>query len=220
MRADWVAGEDDLVIAHPKLGQVRHIAWQKPDGSVAYDQIVRAEQGGAICLLVDQLGRIGLIKAWRPVTTNQAEYAQAWPNVDVSQLGRESLEAPRGFPEKSDPTVADTALREAGEEAGAELSAIISYHELAPIVDNTSMSCHFTDVVLAQVDSNLLREIRQDPNEGLIGKAVFYTQGEIDELIATGQLFCGMTLTALALYAAHQRYTERQHAAWSQMDAR
>lgn len=48
-------------------------------------------------------------------------------------------------------------------------------------------------------------EITQDPNEGILKGVVWYTRDEVDNLITTGQIFCGFTQAGLAMYDAHVR---------------
>lgn len=149
-QTDWAPTPDEgnFVIGRSNV-QVVIVTWVDENGNKQYSQILRAEKGGGMTVLVDQDGRFGLATFERPVTKNQADWAAGWPEIDVSLLGLPSLEFPRGFPKVADPTAVDTALREAGEETGAHLSAIVSYEEIGQTVDNTTFSPHMTTVVYA-----------------------------------------------------------------------
>lgn len=201
---DWnpLPAEGDVVIQRGNV-KVILVTWVDPvTGKVNYSQILRCEQGGGLTLLVDDLGRIGLITVYRPVVRDQAEWAAQWPNVNPQLLGRPSLELPRGFPKVGDPTAEDTSLREAGEEAGLTLSAIRSYSTLAMVSDNTTFSPHLTTFVVARVDSAELGKNRPqpDPNEGILKGVQWFTLPALKGLVDGGYLFCGYTLSAIGAY--------------------
>ena len=202
-KAGWTTSEK-FVIANPKLRRVRHIVWlqDQPDGStkVLYDQIILEEQGGAISVLTDEDGRLGFVKVFRPINNDQQKWARDFLNDEnnIEELGRESIEFPRGFPKGSE-SVLETGAREAEEEGDR---AIKSVKLIGWLNENTTFTPHNTAVVLGKV-SNQASTLQTDPNEGLIKKLFWLTREEVSEKILKGEIICGLTLAALAHFDAH-----------------
>lgn len=175
-------------------------------GARRWVQILRAEKGGALTLLVDPDGRIGLSRVERPVTRDQNAWAAAWPKLRLDTLGRISWELTRGFAAPEDMTPSDTAFREAKAEGGVVSGAIVEFGFLGWSNDNTSSSPHQTTDMWAMVNPAWLADPTPDPNEGIIGSVQWFTLEELDELRRSGDLFCNYTLGAIALWMIMQGF--------------
>ncbi|HPN96528.1 MAG TPA: NUDIX domain-containing protein [Candidatus Moranbacteria bacterium] len=194
--AGWKPG-DDSVIENPKLGcKVVHVMWVSPEGDkVLYDQAIRAEKGGGVFLPVDEKGRVGLKKVWRPQTNDQEAYARNFPNINLSELGRFSYEIPRGFPKMRE-SGHEAAIREAKEETE---SVVVSARNLGRFCDNTAFSPHLTDFVVGQIDMSRSSGLTADQNDQLMKGVEWFTWEELIELRKEGKLYCCFTLSALAI---------------------
>ena len=192
----WIQGDGSVVIINRHFGQVIHV-WNCEDNKVLFDGIVRAEQGGGVFLPVDQHGRVGLQQVWRPQTTDMKAWRAAWPEVDVTTLGRLSLECPRGFAEGSDADGNITAKREAEEETG---SVVARSRPLGQVCDNTASSPHLTTVQIGFIDLSRHSDAKPDPNEKLVKALQYYRIDEVQHMLASGELYCGYTIAAIGLY--------------------
>ena len=190
-------GESNVVIEQPKLGVVvERVMWMNGN-EVAYDQILRAEKGGGVSLPVDEQGRVGLVKYWRPQTTDQNAWAESFPHFNVEELGRESYELPRGFAKMGKDTDGiDTADVEAEEETG---SKVTSSEHLAYVCDNTASSPHMTQVKLMTIDTTVPSGRNPDPNEGILSKLEYFSLVELNDLEDRGLLYCCYTNTAISI---------------------
>lgn len=200
----WERGEDNLIIAQRKLGvYVYHVMWIDENGKVLYDQILRAESGGGVFLPLDESGRIGLIKQWRPQTRDPEKYAKRFPEIDFSELGRESWEVPRGFANTGE-SGARAARREAREETQSQ---IVTSEDLGIVCDNTAFSPHFTFLAWGELDPSRKPADKPDPNEKLLKGLQFFSRRELAGLQRSGKLYCQFTLSILmAFYFQHQEY--------------
>lgn len=204
MVPSWVPGRDGSIAEGP-YGKITHAAWTDAEGKYVSDQLIRSERGGTVCLLIDNAGRYGLIAAWRPVAKDIEEYRAGWPEVSLSDLGRVSVEAVRGFYEPGDSDAVDTAVREAAEEVGLKKESIAKTVPLAYVVDNTSVSSHFTGVVAFMVGDDGFDQVTPHISENIIKGIIWYTPAEVDGMIRSGEIFCSYTLSAIFLYRLHSR---------------
>lgn len=196
--AGWVIGSDDpmMLLDQPKIGMsVLHVTWLNDEDAVMYDQLLVCERGGGVFIPIDAANRqIGLVKAWRPVTTSQERWMATWPDIDPTILGRASYELPRGMASVSDASGDEAAVREAEEETG---SAVVSSSNLCFVNSNTAINPHMTAVTYGQIDIRKRGKYAADPNEQILGKLTFFDRDGLNELIRSGDLFCGLTLAAL-----------------------
>lgn len=193
----WERGEGNLIVVQKKLGvSVFHVMWTDENGKVLYDQILRAEAGGGVFLPVDAQGRIGLQKQWRPQTMDQEKYAKKFPEVDFSELGRESYELPRGFANLGEGG-AKAARREAREETQSQ---IITSEDLGMVCDNTAFSPHLTFVAWGELDPSRKPADRPDPNEKLLKGVQFFSRRDLARLQREGKLYCAYTLSAIMAF--------------------
>jgi ADP-ribose pyrophosphatase YjhB (NUDIX family) len=187
----------DYVIANEAIGShIFHVMWTNDEGQILYDQVIRAERGGAVFLPVDRQGRVGLIKQWRPQTLDQDRWQSEYPHFKVEGLGRWSFEAPRGFAEVNE-DFSSTAKREAAEETG---SMVLSNHYLGATCDNTAFSPHLTKIFWGEVDPSRRSLEKPDPNERIVGKVEFFSRKQLLKMIRRDDLYCAMTLSALAMF--------------------
>lgn len=194
----WARGEGANVFANASPAIDTHVIHVMvcDDDKVLYDQIIRCERGGGVFLPLDQAGRVGLVKQWRPQTRDMKDWQATYPNIYPGKLGRESWELPRGFAKVGE-SGAETAVREAQEETQ---SSVTSARKLGDVCDNTAFSPHLTGVQIGSVDPTKKPADKPDPNEKLLAPLTFFTPKELKELMRAGQLYDGYTLSALGLY--------------------
>ncbi len=198
-RPGWELFELEGVIAQKKLGVVvRQVMWEDEKGNIAYDQILRAEKGGGMFVPVDESGRVGLMKYWRPQTTDQKAWSENFPNFDVESLGRESWELPRGFAKVEKEQEGDTADIEAEEETQ---SKVVSSESFVFVCDNTAVSPHLTQIKLGVIDTSISSGRKPDPNEGILSKLTFFSLAELKNLQDEGLLYCAYTLSVIGVLA-------------------
>lgn len=199
-KSGWNKGEGDVVLVNPALGKVVHVAVCNDEGKPLYDQFLHAEPVGAVTVPMNSEGKIGIITVARP-TAKPGTYN--YPNFEnnLSNLGWESIEVPRGFPRKGE-IGAQTAAREAGEELGSPIKLIELLGEITP---NTTFHPHRIPVYLAQVDENFTGPIPGDVNEKIL-KVYWVTKSELLGMVKDNQIYCGMTMAAITLAIANGKF--------------
>ncbi|MCX6714652.1 MAG: NUDIX hydrolase [Candidatus Uhrbacteria bacterium] len=196
----WKRREGAEVITNDQLGAtVLHVVVCNDD-AILWDQILRCEIGGGVFLPVDDQQRIGLQKQWRPQTKDQAAWKAEYPNIDVSKLGRDSWEIPRGFAKVGE-TGADAAVREAQEETE---SVVVASTVLGDVCDNTALSPHMTAIQIGKIDPSKKPKDKPDVNEKMLAPLTFFTLKEIKQMVARGEIYDAYTLAALGLYYIDQ----------------
>jgi len=138
---------------------------------------------GAACVCVRRDGpepRILLVEQVRP-----APGIRAW-------------ELPSGMVDEDDDSPAESALRELGEETGAQASLVADLGEIYPDVGVFGAA---VDVVLASFE--FTESDPEDEDEPEVATTRWFTLTEVKELVATGRLRDGVTLSALALAAVY-----------------
>lgn len=199
-RAEGWRGDDSQVIANDALGaHVLHVVVCNDD-MILWDQILRCEIGGGVFLPVDEQQRIGLQKQWRPQTNDSAAWKKEYPNIDVTKLGRDSWEVPRGFAKVGESGAA-AAVREAQEETE---SVVVSSTLLGDVCDNTALSPHMTAIQIGTIDSTRKPQDKPDLNEKMLAPLTFFTLKEIKQMVARGEVYDAYTLAALGLYYIEQ----------------
>lgn len=195
----WGGNEGSVFASQKKLGvSVIHVAWKDQDGKILYDQILRAEKGGGVFLPVDETGRVGLQKMFRPQTTNQKKWAEDFPNIKVEELGRESYEVPRGFAKALELGHA-AAVREAEQETN---SMVVDSMPLGMVCDNTALSPHMTSLAIGKLDRSRRPNEEgdiYDELEDILKPIQFFTLEETGRLITEGKLYCAYTLSAIGM---------------------
>jgi ADP-ribose pyrophosphatase YjhB (NUDIX family) len=190
----WKRGVNSTVIESAKHGVVKWVAWEQGDKAFTYDQILRAEPPGAVFLPVDvKQGKVGLQQGYRPQAQDLTLYTQQYPNFDVANLGRKSMEIPRGFGLQGE-TQKETTQREVESETGGRL---VSMHPLPLCCDNTACSPHFTHVSWGEVDLTKPASFPTDPFEVILKKLRFFSLQEITEMEDRLELYCDYTKSAI-----------------------
>jgi ADP-ribose pyrophosphatase YjhB (NUDIX family) len=193
-RPQWKRRDDKLVLFNKKLGvYIKHVMLEK-NGTIEHDRILRAEQGGGVCLILDDKNRIYLQMQRRFQTRNQEKWSKKFPHYDPTALGRESWEIPRGFAKQGE-TAYQAAKREGGEESGLTLRI---REELGYICDNNTFSPHLTAVAWCEKDPAERTARTSDPCEQ-IERRCFFTLKELAELQQKGKVYDAMTLSAVAM---------------------
>ncbi len=191
----WIADSNSDVIAqNTPFGQILHGVVCQADGRPCYDLPLWAEPVGAICVPVDRSGSIGLIEQYRPapVSNDQAAF---YPVQTLNSQGRWSLELPRGFAEPGEPPE-DTARRETEEELQRQVRRV---QRLGPSNTNTTFFLNNHLIFLVEVDQPAQRSA--DSAE-VIRAVRFFSWDEVLRKVASGEIICGMTKSALLTYYA------------------
>ena len=199
----WKPGDGAVAFGNPKFALVLHVTVTNDEGSPLYDQILRAEAGGGMAVVVNEQGEIGLQHhAFRPQTNNQEAWKEAWPNVEplVAELGRTSWELARGFAglkkkQEGAESGADTAVRETEEETQ---SVVVSAESLGQVCDNTAMSPHMTAIMLVRVDQTRKPSVVADPHEKFLSPLTFFNRKQVVKMMGSGEIYCGYTLGGIA----------------------
>lgn len=200
----WKRGEGDMVFGNPKAALIYHVVWVEEDPTapggfkILYDQILRCEAGGGMSVVIDEQGRIGLMQAFRPQTKDQEAWRKAWPNVDVSKLGRPSWELPRGFA-KVDESGAESGTEAARRETEEETQSIVTTsRSIGYVCDNTASAPHLTAMQIATVDQSRRPQVAADPNEKFLAPLTWFTREQIRDMVRSGEIYCGYTLSGIA----------------------
>lgn len=194
-RPGWNRESPDIALTNSAYGTILHAVVCDGNGQPLYDQPLWLEGTGAICVDVDADERIGLVRHQRPALEFSSK-DRSWPASAVNTQGV-SLELPRGFPNRGE-SPADAAAREAAEETGY---AVLRTTLLGYSNTNTTFYPNSNAVYLVQLDRNRPSSQGPDPNETIHG-VEFHELPIVLSMIATGQIICGMTKSALLSYVA------------------
>ena len=152
--------------------------------------------GGAFLPIKD--GKVGLQRRFRMQTRSMAEYLENFPHdvpAMVSTLGRESLEAPRGYGDLGQDGE-QTSVREAAEETGCRLVTVLNLGEAC---DNTAQSAHLV-TVRCGILGDQVASADPDPHVKVLPKVEYFGMADLARLRREGLLYCGFTLSAIAAY--------------------
>lgn len=193
----WDRVDENQVYENPQFCSIQAVVICKDDGTPLYDQVVVVEPVGAVTIPVNLEGKIGLQTVFRPVILAEGIDPYVAPGnlaINPSDLGRVSIEVPRGFPIKGEKP-GETAFREASEELQ---KLVISAKQIGEVNPNTAYFVHSTPVFLVEVDSTRLTDIPPDVNEKIF-KVDWFSREEVEALVREGKIFCGFTLAVLNL---------------------
>lgn len=195
-KLEWKRGDGDVIVEQFGYARLIHVVNTSADRD-AYDQIVWAYYPGAVCVIVNSAGKLGLVKTFRaaPITSDSQEL---WDpdELDFSKHGRISWEFPRGD-SKTGEDALQTAKREAAEETGLCVSVekVLGYTN-----QNTAYNLFNTPVVLARATKEQ-SAVPIDPTED-IGGVDFKSPIDLLAMIRDGEIICGHTKSAFAMYIA------------------
>lgn len=136
---------------------------------------------GAVCVCVRRDGpqsRVLLVEQDRP-----APGVRLW-------------EVPSGMVDDEDATPAASALRELSEETGVRASFVADLGEIYPDPGVFSASVR---VILAEASAGGQENANADSHEPEVERSRWFIRENVDDLIASGQLRCAISLAALAL---------------------
>lgn len=195
----WYTNVGDWVMSHVKgIGDIIHVVILSDEGQPLWDQWLFFEGVGAITLPVNKKGEIGLVQVARPLLRDMAGYV--YRGADLSELGKYSWELPRGMPYK-DERPEQTAAREGGEELGSPVKVSRRLGNVSP---NTKYFPVQQPLFLAEIDEEYQGPMPADVNEKIL-RVEWTSRHRIDEMIDQGLIFCGFTLSGLALYDSYLR---------------
>jgi len=164
-------------------------------GEPMWDQPVWVEPpGGAVLVPVLPDGRVVLLRHYRPVAAPPG-FLAADPTSALASAGAWSLEFPRGFAEPGE-TAEQAALREAEEETSLRATGCELLGYCNP---NTSFQLHSVAVMQVEL-SEAPAERPADADAAQIGDRLRLSGAEVAAAVARGEVFCGFTLAALALW--------------------
>lgn len=176
---------------------IRHVMIIDDEGKVLYDRILFGIRGGGIFVPVNEEGKVGLIKIWRPQTRDKEKYEKEFPNYDLKDIGQWSWEVPRGLIHEGE-VQENAVLREVREETGA---AVQKWHTLPDVNDSTGFNVHMAPVLYGTLDMNAKVEDQVDKRELIDGKIRFFSLAELNQLrkeaVDDAKLYCLITLGAI-----------------------
>lgn len=191
----WKKGKGDVVYENPKYGKIQAVWSCDEKNNPRYDRILIIEPVGAIGVPINQDNKIGLLSIYREVL-KKGKKPSVEPgnlNTNLSDLGRTSIEVPRGYPEKGE-TYSQTVKRETEEELQAKVIKIKRIGETNP---GTAFFPYSLPVFLVRVNSNKEPGNHFPDSDEKIIKVNWYTIKEIKKMIKRKKIFCGFTLAAL-----------------------
>lgn len=195
-RPSWKGQPPDCLLRDNRFGMLMHVVSCSEQGDPKYDFPIWLERTGAVCVPVNQDGRIVLLRNYRPAVAEPSRLGE-FPVEDPTKFGRLSLELPRGFPEPGE-TPEAAARREVEEETGFIASETVF---LGATNANTTFFPFCNHVYLLRVDHRNPRNPHRQDNER-IDEVILLTRQEVFQRIAGGEIFCGQTKSALMSYFA------------------
>jgi len=199
---EWRIGDGERILMEfvrdgNVLMSVRHVIRKDTKtGEVINDWVLMAEEGGADAVVI-RGNKIGLMKVSRLQAVDQELYKATFPDFDVENLGRTSLEGPRGFGATkllSDELIVEEVQSETGK-------TVSSKRKIGASCDNTSWRSGRSDiyvVTLADEASGTCSEA----TERIISGIEFFTLEEVFTKVRSGELYCGKTMAAIFMAMA------------------
>lgn len=178
-----------------KNNPVVHVYEAEIDAKYGYKQPIVFFDTGVVSVIKNQKGEFGLIKIWRhtPLQSNRKNTFPVFP--DVGDLGIMSYETIRGGVEKEDPNLETALRRELFKEAGIKAEDIIEIKPLASIIGNTAIDIYRAYNFEVVLNDNFKFKVHDDAEKIIQFK--FYTLAEINELVLSNQLVCGLSQAAI-----------------------
>lgn len=195
----WIRGTGDVIVEQRGYGRIYHVV-NVADGRAAYDQIVWAHFPGAVCVLQNSIGQLALVKTSRaaPLKSDTSEMWDPFA-IQLESHGRESWEFPRGNSKEGEDAF-QTAKREAEEETRLPVNAdrVLGYTN-----QNTAYNLFNTPVVLASTNDGVEGSEADSDSTEEIEELVFKSPIEILSMIRDGNIICGHTVAAFAIYISN-----------------
>lgn len=151
--------------------------WFKVEKQKGFHWAAGSKAGGAVVLPITKDNKVICIRIHRP------------------SINRVSLELPRGGLELSDANSIETARRELREETGADVPADRFFH-LGNIAADTGLLRGIAPAFMALVEESDFTAERDHEAEDVL----VLPWEEFANKIASGEVICGITLSAVALY--------------------
>lgn len=188
----WERRSGDVVLHHPRIGQIIHTIVCRDDGTPLYDDYLQHEAVGVIVVPVSiqEPRRTCFVLIDRPVF--QEGVGQTYPGLDYATLGGLSLEVPRGSFMPGETT--EQAVRRVAEQKTG--CAVLDVGALGRLNPNTRFNPQKHYVFRAAVDQSVAgaHPLALDVK---IASTIWLTADEIKGMIRDGTVFCGMTQAAL-----------------------
>jgi ADP-ribose pyrophosphatase YjhB (NUDIX family) len=184
---DWISNpRAGVIIENQRLGvRLKHFAVIGESGEYLYDTFgIEELPGNSVCVVVDQLERIGLLREYRMMPE------------------REFWACPRGFSNDAAEERIATARREAVEELGLEDDQVLNdVRVLGQLFQNTTFFIMPVGVVLIKIINTPSQSTAVTTQEHEdIRQVQFFDLKTVRQMIANGEIDCGLTLGALMLY--------------------
>lgn len=192
-------GDGDVLVVNDPFNREYHLAVINTEtGRFVYDLPARCEPRGAIAVPVDGQARVALIRQWRAVPAATSAESSFPPTVDddnvLTRRGFWSWELPRGFPSPGE-SGAEAARREVEEETRLRVAAV---RPLGWSNFNTAVMMSDQPIYAVRVDEKAELTDDFDEEGEKIDGLRWFTMDELRNLVASGQLRCGITLGALS----------------------
>ncbi len=191
--------KDDKLLENKNYGSVKHVVVCDDEGKPIYDQIELREQPGSIAVpyFFDRVYHLGVIEKPRRIIEDPTTGEQGTTI---------STEFPMGFANKGE-TSEETARRELSEETNAVIRTITYLGSINPLPAYYAVQ-RSNEVFAAEIDQAKLEEIlsrglsKEAQKEGIVN-ARYVSIYEVRDLINSGEIFCGLTQSALAKFICH-----------------
>ena len=177
------------------LGEIEQVVVCQPDGTPLWDQPAWTEAIGAVTVVVNKKGEIGLIKNFRPIPLEAGVKATYPERAAFGQHGRVFWEVPRGFPVKAE-SPEQAAVRKTAEKIGLP---VLNVEKIGEFNANNAFFVHNIPVFVAEVDEDWQGKVPGDINEKIF-QVKFYRPEEVKRMIKDGRIQCALSLAALQLF--------------------
>jgi len=195
LKKGWKKGRGDIIYENPQYGRIQAVV--NSTKIKHYDTIIWIEPtGSGIVVMFNEKKRIYLHQEKRPaVARKKTNIRPGKLSVDLSNLGMNSLEVPRGFYDKKDKNSKTCIIREIEEETGIKIIEK-NLKKIGEINPNTSYFTSNISVYIARVSNSIKKDLDKEEKEK-ISNGQWYSVLEIKRMIREKKIFCAMTLSAL-----------------------
>lgn len=194
----WKRRAGHLVMENEERGiLIPYLMWLDGDGKPLYDRPFIASRGGPMVIVLDNKGRIGLLKKWQGQPQSASKWRTLFPTISYAKLGRVSYELPGGMLEPGE-TIYEAAQRELWEETGIKVDDPLTAFKVLGNFCSDPPSILNLDTYLDVHIGKAPKKRVQNDDEG-IAEFKFFRIKEIWKLIENGLLYDTRTIAGLII---------------------